>query len=195
MYSLCFVVSNEKRHSNGPASCNARVKRRLTPPVTPHRLSHRHHLSVDFNLPCTPSVSGLGVGSGPSDIIWRVATVVVDAIKRHAWRASAYVCNEVVKAVAPSITNGNASTTVVAEVSVFRIQASLLKSAPCVVFMRLFDQRPGVPMSRWVHFLSGLFVQASATVLIASQQIGAANNHLLSALANAYPSEWCEVVK
>ena len=72
-----------------------------------------------------PRVVGLLAPIGPSAIIGRIGSVVINAVKRFVVWPFAHVCVEVRKALLPSTTDGNSTASVVFKRFRVRVQASV----------------------------------------------------------------------
>ena len=77
-------------------------------------------------------VSVLFLASCPSAVLWRVVSIVVDAVKRLSFRFFTHVCEEVIKLI-PPFTNSNSSASIVWKGFVSWIKASSPHCDPNIV--------------------------------------------------------------
>lgn len=132
----------------------------------------------------TPIMTLLNRG-GPAAVIWRVRSIVVDAIQLIPRWLRSHVCQEGGKVVAPSITHRDATTTPISIARMMRVVAARLRVAPGVVF-----GRSGLAcfVSMLERSLASAFVsQATTTHLRPSLQVLREYQPGLSAVAAAQP--------
>ena len=96
-----------------------------------------------------------------------------------------HVAKEVLKAIAPSFTDGNASTTVVGVTNVALGVAAGLHSAPCAIFGR----------SRALVGSNGVNVQTTATAGDSRSEVARHNDPAISALATAKPTDMATMIR
>lgn len=118
----------------------------------------------------TPIILLLYAGCPPA-VFWAVRTIDIDAINRmSARRPEAHIGAECQEIVAPSVTYGDAATTVVRVRAISRIEAPRLQTKPRSVFRcRVSDRRRA---SVFVQALSPLFNREASTAALPLQRIG-----------------------
>lgn len=72
--------------------------------------------------------------SGPTAILWAVAEVIVNAVKRIIWRwPASHILEKIVKALQPTVTDGYSPAAIVLPASIFGIVTSALDCLPGMV--------------------------------------------------------------
>lgn len=131
-------------------------------------------------------IPGLFSASGPAAILWRVWTVVVNALNSVLVRRPfAHIGEEVFKRIAPAVANKNSPTAPICKAVVIRVVAALLDAAPCIPLWPNATT-PGHPMGRKPR-RPKFSTKTSATDAAPIPQGSAVNISCRSAVANARP--------
>lgn len=95
-------------------------------------------LPLDIDLaPRGPTVVRLLLGCSPATVLWRVGTVIVDAVDRVCGRwPRPHVAQERLEVRSPSVADGDPAPAPVGVVGCQRVETTVLDSLPGVVFRR-----------------------------------------------------------
>lgn len=155
-------------------------------------LGNSHSRAIESYPAIPASILRLLDWRGPSAIARRVVCIVVDSVNRHPWWPDPHVCRESIETSHPTVTDGNATSTICGEVLIFRIRASLPHRLPRLVSWIKFSILARVLASRssmchrptaYRRSASG----ASATVSVSSRQIAQRRNGFSSTFALTSP--------
>jgi hypothetical protein len=98
-------------------------------------LNARLGYSVIGNIHVISGVSSLLFTRGPSAIIGRIVTIIINSINRiFAGQSFPHIGIKVFKGVSPAITNSNTSSTITRIIRIIRIGTTIDKSSPYSIF-------------------------------------------------------------
>lgn len=151
-------------------------------------VSHRARHATKRDLAIVAAIARLGCVCRPSAIVRRVGTIVINALDRmfteasHLWSRS-HIRVEVLKRLAPAVTNHDATATIVVIRRIVRVVASLNNRQPDVVLRRM-------PLSVGATHRGGvLAAQAAATALAAVTQQQSLPNACGTAITSTAPRD------
>ena len=108
---------------------------------------YRQALAIVFQIVRVCGIKDLLFSCGPAAVLWRVALVVVDAIKLQAIGTRPHISKEILK-LQPAITNRDTATSIAMERPDIRVCASLQHPVPGVVLGYSLIARPAHAVSR-----------------------------------------------
>lgn len=135
--------------------------------------------------PARTTITRLLAARGPAAILWRVGSIVVDAIQRKALGASSHVLQKRDERLPPALAHEYTAATVILERPISRVVAALDHPIP----RRAFTGRP----ASWIVAVfceSGarqLYLKAAAALGFASTQDRSLNDARIPAVASAQP--------
>lgn len=144
-------------------------------------LRNSHSLALDIDETIGAAIALLLFWCGPSAILWRVRTVVVDAVQRCTSWPRPPITEKRLKRITPLSAHVDTTATVVGEVLMARPLASLLGRLPRVIFDCLLSWMRGAVAPLRVS------VQTSTTSGVSGSQMHSEDHHNRSALAPRAP--------
>ena len=152
--------------------------------------NHGARLSVPCDDHVGTAIAGLLCGRGPSAILRRVRTIIIDAIQlMFGSGACAHVGEKVIEQ-SPSVTDRNPACSIVYVPFIARIKASGFHGTPDVILRRIcLSMSQAVPFPKVTHRLEVLArrfsMQASARFDVTISQVTQAQRRVVAALATA----------
>lgn len=152
---------------------------------TPRPVGQRQRFAL-MGQPSNPAaIQRLNSLCGPSAVVWRVGTVVIDAIQRAIWRAASHVRKERQITRAPAFAHVDASTAVVFECRIARRMAAPFGVLPApILFGFLFPITLTVCAA---GFAGSLTLQAPTRLRVAASELRQRHGDALPTVAEAVP--------
>jgi hypothetical protein len=173
-----------KRFLNGPSIAEQpQVQHPVVQAVRPRGVGHSHGRAADINAAIVALIIALLARCSPAAVLWCVWPVDIDSIERVLRRRSAaHVGQKRSVVVAPSIANGDSSSTIVGVVRALLLITTPSGADPCLEFLHSWLVSPRVAM-REKSLAMHLDSEAVTATRLSAQKVVSIERLLASAIA------------